>query len=234
MIAGRTQCTTCAARTDSVLCRLSEDEATLFEATSKTVAYGKGQTIFQQGALPRVLYCVSRGKVKLVQEGTDGREQIIHLAKNGDLLGYRAIVGNDRYSCSAVAIEDTEVCCIPRQVFLDTLRKNPELSFRLMLLFAAELKDAERKITTIAQRPVRERLAQSLLLLKDSYGFGDDGSTINVSVTREEIANLTGTTRETAIRVLFELNDEKVIGLHAKKIAILDEPRLTTIANLSE
>ncbi len=229
---GDHDCSNCKVRELSVLSKLSESDMLEFERARRPAIFQKGEQIFSQGTTPKGLYCVSNGKVKITQNGIDGREQIIHLATSGDVMGYRAILGGDKYSCSAIAIESSHLCWIPRQVFLNAVNKNPELASRLLLLFSNELKDAENRITAIAQRPVRERLAQSLMLLRESYGVESDGRTINVAVTREEIANITGTTRETTIRVLTEFSTDKIISLRARKIAILDQDELRRIANL--
>jgi CRP-like cAMP-binding protein len=192
----------------------------------------KGGTVFQEGSYPGGLYCVDNGKIKIVQLGIDGKEQILHLAKNGDVMGYRAILSGDKYSCSAIALEDSALCFIPKEVFQSMVKDNSNIALHLIHLFSRELKDAERKITTIAQRPVKERLAQSILLLKESYGFEKDGMTIHIVITREEIANIAGTTRETAIRFLSEFNQDKIIELTGKKIKILQLKNLCEVANL--
>ena len=100
-----------------------------------------------------------------------------------------------------------------------------------MHLLSDELKEAERKITNTAQLPVKNRIAQSLLSLKKNYGVEGDNKTINVSIKREELANLAGTTRETATRLLYELQEQNLIELVGKKIKILDEKLLNSLSN---
>lgn len=225
-------CINCNVREKSIFCELNATEVLALDAAKSTVEYKKGDLIFNEGAAPRGLYCLSNGKIKVSQLGVDGKEQIVHLAKDGDVMGYRAILSGDTYSCTATAIEDSSLCFIPKNTFLAMVEGNSKLALQIVHLFSIELKDAEKKITRTAQRPVKERLAQCLLLLKESYGFEEDCVTINVTITREELANIAGTTRETATRLLYELNNDKVIELCGKKIKIISLQNLTKEARL--
>ncbi len=225
-------CVNCNVRFKSIFCELNTGEVQLLNSARNTIIYKKGQPIFHEGSYPRGLYCVNSGKIKITQIGIDGKEQIVHLAKDADVMGYRAILSGDKYSCSAVAMEDSSLCFIPKDIFFSLVEKNSKVALQVIHLFSKELKEAEKKITNIAQRPVKERIAQCLLLLKECYGFEKDGCTIDIIITREEIANISGTTRETAIRSLFELKEDKVIELFGKKIKILHHNALLKTANV--
>lgn len=225
-------CYKCNARLKSVFCELNPEEIQLLNSSKKHTVYKKGQVIFNEGVRPRGLFCVHEGKVKITQLGVDGKEQIIHLAKDGDILGYRAILSNDNYSCTATAIENSSLCFVPSNLFTGMVEKNPKLTFEILRLFSNELKVAERNITDLAQKSVKERLAQSILLLKESYGFEKDSCTINITITREEIASIVGTARETIIRFLSELHKDKVIELTGKKIKIIQYQKLIMAANI--
>jgi CRP/FNR family transcriptional regulator len=194
--------------------------------------FKKGETIFEEGTYPHGLYCINSGKIKVTQTGIDGREHIVHLAKDGDVMGYRAVLGGDKYSASAVALENSNICFIPTKTFVSMVEKDPKLAFKIIHLFSNELKIAERGITDIAQKSVKERLAQGLLLLKESYGLENDNTTLNITMTREDIASIVGTARETVIRLLFELERESILALEGKKIKILDQPKLLRLANI--
>ncbi len=189
----------------------------------------KGEIIFEEGAHPQGLFCLRDGQVKIVQAGGEGKEQIIHLARNGDIMGYRAILSGDTYSCSAIALDRTFLCYFPRAAFTAMVEGNSKLAIKLMELLSNELKEAENTITDFAQKSVKERLAQGILVLKELYGTEKDG-TINVSITREELANLIGTARETATRLLMELCEEKNIELSGRKIKITNPDQLVKIA----
>ncbi len=225
-------CVNCDVRYKSIFCDLNAEEAAILNSYKNTIVFKKGQSVFMEGAYPRGLYCVNSGKIKITQIGIDGKEQIVHLAKDADVMGYRAILSGDKYSCSAVAMVDSSLCFIPKDVFYSLVERNSKVALQVIHLFSKELRVAENKITNIAQRPVKERVAQGLLLLKECYGCEKDGCTVNIVITREEIANISGTTRETAIRALFELKEEKIIELNGKKIKILKQGALLKAANV--
>ncbi len=227
-------CHTCKFRMRSVFSDLSPEELELINESKTCSIYKKGQIVFHERAYPHGLFCVNEGKIKLVRAGTDGKEQIVHLAKNGDVMGYRALLSGDKYSCSAVTMEDSSLCFIPKTVFTGMVEKSPRLALQMIRLLSNELKQAEKNITNFTQKPVKERLAQSLLLLKETYGFEEDNQTLNIAVTREEIANIAGSTRETVARTLSELNEDKVVELNGKKIKILQFKKLVDIANISD
>ncbi|MFN0203879.1 MAG: Crp/Fnr family transcriptional regulator [Bacteroidia bacterium] len=186
----------------------------------------RGELLFQEGSYPRGLYCVHSGKIKVFQMGTDSKEQIVHLVHDGDVMGYRAMLSDDVYSCSAAAMEDSQVCFIPKADFYQLLEKHPKLLLKITQLLAHKLKEAEQKITQMAHQPVKERLIQVLFSLIDNYGFKADKITIDLMIKREDIANLVGTTRETAIRLLYDLQTQKIVELDGKYIKILDEKAL--------
>ncbi len=201
------------------------------EALKICSSFKKGESIFREGSYASGVYCINAGKIKLAMMGSEGKEQIVRMAKPGDIIGYKALLSGDRYSATATAIEDCNICFIPREIFLVILQKDASLSFEMMKLLSNELKHAEEKITHLAQKPVRERVAETILFLKETYGIDKDNQ-INILLTREEIANLVGTATETAIRLLSEFNKEHIIELSGKKIKILDTDKLVRTANL--
>jgi len=164
--------------------------------------------------------------------GTDGYEQIMHLAGDGELIGYRAILCGDKYKRTAVAMEDSSVCLIPVDIFLSCVKENQKVAFKVFQLFSKELQDAEKKVIDIAQRPVIERISQSLLLLKESFGVESDGITLKIIIRRDELASIAGTTRETATRILCELNTKQIIRLSGKKIQIINSEELCKSAKI--
>lgn len=225
-------CETCSARFKSVFCDLPDDEVSQISDSKHCNFYLKGQTIFNEGNHPTGLFCINKGRVKLSQTGFEGKEQIIRLAKDGDVMGYRSLISGEPYSASATVMEESRICIIPKNVFFDLIRKNTHLTGKLMKLLADDLKFAQNKITNLAQKPVIERLAETLIMLKEYYGMKDDESYLNITITREEIANIVGTATETAIRLLSELRKEGILELEGKKIKILKSEALLKLANL--
>jgi len=195
----------------------------------KTLYVKKGSHVFREGAMPKGLFCIRSGKVKLVQMGSDGKDQIVQMLKSGDVLGHRAIFGNDVHASTAEALEDSKICYFPRNLFYDLVEQNRKLILKFANLLACELKEAERKITNTAQQSVLVRISESLILLIEKYGVDVNSKVLNIQITREDIANIAGTTRESATRSLSKLRDLGIIELSGKNIVITDENKLLAI-----
>jgi CRP-like cAMP-binding protein len=192
----------------------------------KVLHVKKGHHVFKEGSMPKGLFCIRSGKVKLVQLGADGKDQIVQMLKSGDVLGHRAIFGNDVHSSTAEAMEDTKICYFPRNLFYELVEHNGKLILKFANLLACELKEAERKITTTAQQSVLVRISESLILLIEKYGVDDISHALKIQISREDMANMAGTTRESATRSLSKLKGLGIIELSGKNILILDERRL--------
>lgn len=225
-------CDTCQSRINNVFCNLDDKQLKELNVEKACNFYKKGQLVFFEGNKPQGLYCINYGKVKVFQTGLEGKEQILRLAKEGDILGYRTLISGGTYSASAMAMEDSTICMVPKKTFFDLLQANSELSTRVMQLLSHDLKEAEHRITELAQKPVRERMAETILMLKEFYGLERDNQTIDAAISRDDIANITGTATETAIRVLSDFKNEKLIDLKGKKIRILNQNMLLKAANM--
>lgn len=228
------QCLFCNTRMHSFFHVLDKEQLQLLTEHKSCATFKKGQYIFNEHGLPNGLFCVNNGKIKLSTIGFDGKEQILRLAKSGDVLGYRALISNQRYHCSAIAIEDSSVCVIDKNFFYQTIENNNRLLFEIARKIGNDLKIAEEHIVSLSQKNVRERTAEALLFLKATYGFAPDGQTINVTLNREEIADYVGTSTESAIRFLSEFNQEKTIEISGKKIKIINLPKLIKTAGLRD
>ena len=227
-------CQNCKDRFSSIFCKADQCNLDLLSEAKVCSVYKKGQVIFHEGAYPFGVYCINDGKIKLSHSGDDGREQIVRLVKAGDIMEYKALLSNERYTATATALEDSSICFVPKDLFLNILQKDASLSFEMMRILSSELRKAELKITHLAQKPVRERLAETLLFIKETYGLEADGHTLSVRLSREEIANLVGTATESAIRLLSEFKKDGMIELEGKKIRLLDMPEIIRTANLQE
>ncbi|HMG82495.1 MAG TPA: Crp/Fnr family transcriptional regulator [Ferruginibacter sp.] len=226
-------CGFCDARLSSVFKELKGTQLQEMNEHKSCVHFKKGQSIFNENATPFGLYCVNQGKIKLTTAGIDGKEQILRLSKAGDILGYRALLSGEHYNSAAIALEDSSVCFLPKEVLYSLLDDNKLLGFEMMKLLSNDLKQAEQQIVSLSQKNVRERTAEALLFLKATYGLLED-KTIAVSLTREEIADFVGTATESVIRILSEFNTDKIIQLDGKKIRILDLPKLLKTANIED
>lgn len=225
-------CAFCGHRSHSIFCNSSGDNINEINDGKVTSEYKKGQFLFYEGAHPHGLFCINNGKVKLSQMDDEGKETIVRLAKSGDIIGYKALLGGNRYTASAIALEDSTICFIPKETFFTVLKKDPNLSFSLLSLLSSELHNAENKIVQLAQKPVRERLAEALLFLRETYGMEADGATLDVQLSREEIANIVGTATESTIRLLSEFKKDGIIDIVGKKIKVLDKDKLVKTANV--
>lgn len=231
----KTYCSTCSHRVRSILRDVDDFGLQNLDATKACYVYKKGQVIFSEGIPPAGLFCIHEGKVKIFKTGDEGREKIVRLAKNGDVIGYRALITGEPSSVSAAALEESIVCCIPHETFFKLLRANGSLSMHIIELLSAELGSAEEQIVHIAQKPVKERLAETLLLLKETYGTEDgDNSALGVRLSREELAAIVGTAIETLVRTIAEFKRERLISTEKKKIRILDPDRLAKIGNIQD
>src|ERR1017187_4839353 len=213
-------CLDCTIRRNSLFSNLKNDELEQLDSLKDASIYKKGQTIFREGNHPKGIFCIHSDKVKVFKLGSNYKEQIIRMAKEGNLIGYRSLICCDKYRASAATIEDSTICFIPREHFLKVLDDDPNLSKKLMKLLCEDLSMAETKMVEMMQKPVRERLAEGLLVLKATYGLMEDGKTLNIVMTREDLASFIGTTTETATRILSDLNMENIISLDKKKIRI--------------
>jgi len=209
------------------------DSTTLTEMTDvKTCAFfKKGQIMMHEGSRPNGVYCIYSGKAKLFRLGTEGKEQIIRFAKEGDLIGYRALLSSEQLSASIQVLEDTHACFIPRSEMFKMIEINSKFSLEVMKMACHELGEAGRLITNLAQKTVRERLAEVLLLLVSTFGTDENGN-IDVSLTREEIANIVGTATESVIRLLSEFKDDEYIVLKGRKIKIMNKPALAKVGQV--
>lgn len=209
---------------------LIPEELSLLERTRKSLKTKKGKAIFQEGKAPIGAYYLFQGKVKLFTTDAQGREQIVHLAKPGDIMGYRALLGDDTFSCSASTLEDSEIWLIPKDTFFQFLDHNAVFSRIIIKLLTSELRHAEHHLAGLTRKPVKSRIAAVLLLLADTYGFNTDGKTIAVSLTRDELAGLVGVATETTIRILNGMREEGLLATEGKKVRLLNRIALERYA----
>jgi len=226
------RCEACGARHKSVFCSLSPNEVADMDSIKSCNVYNKSQILFHEGNRNNGIYCINKGKIKLFQLGFEGKEQIIRFAKEGDIIGYRSLLSEEPLSATATALEDdTTVCFIPRIQVLKMITENPNFNFKMLKILSHELGEAAKIITDLAQKPVRERLAETLLILKDTFDL-DEEKAIQVKLSREELANIVGTATESVIRLLSEFKKENLIALEGKNIKLLNIPGLTRTANV--
>ena len=211
---------------------LTEDEIKLLNENYTCSSFKKNEIIFKEAERPTGLLCLQKGKVKIYKEGVGGREQIVRMAKSVSFIGYRALFANENHIASAEAIENSTVCTIHRGALEQILRQNPDFAMEIIRSLANELGFANKRTVTLTQKHIRGRLAESLLFLKDTYGLEEDGHTINIYLSREDIAHLSNMTTSNAIRTLSAFAKEDVISINGRRISIKDLKKLERISDL--
>ncbi|CAA0160939.1 Crp/Fnr family transcriptional regulator [Tenacibaculum maritimum] len=224
------KCEQCIIRQFNSLRSLTKDELIRISGckTSKTIK--KGEVLFDEGEHINGVFCVRDGICKVSKMSDNGRDQIVHLIKKGDLLGERSLINNEASNLKAVAVNDMKVCFIPKEEIIKDLENNPKFTMDVLKNMALSLKNADNVIVDMAQKTVKQRLAATLLYLDERFEKDDDGA-IKVHFSREDIANVIGTATESAIRLLSEFKKKEVIGLKGKSITILDKKELQSIMN---
>ena len=224
-------CAHCPHLSQSHLNILTTDELTNISKNRSCLSFKKGQVIYHEGMRVNGIYCVHGGIAKVTKLGPRGKDQIIKFMQPGDLAGYRAMVSNEPMAGSLVAHTDVRACFIPKEIFLSSLRENPTFSLDLLKESCHELGEWGKIVTNLAQKTVKERLAELLLLLESTFGKHEEGY-IDIQLTREELANMVGTATESLIRLLSELKKEGIVESKGKKIQILDPIALRSQAEL--
>jgi CRP-like cAMP-binding protein len=210
----------------------SLEDLDFVDNTKTTQYYKKGQFIYQEGSQAIGLFCIQQGKVKLSKAAGDNKEQIVHLLREGEMVGYRASVTGTRYTHSAVALEDCVVCCVPRPHFLHLVQANQQFAAALMQLLALALGQAEQRMLHLAYKPVRERLAVALLQVQQIFQQEGDALPFRVALGREDLAAIVGTAKETVSRLLSEFKEAGLITTRGSQITILKPTRLQELATM--
>jgi CRP/FNR family transcriptional regulator, polysaccharide utilization system transcription regulator len=226
-------CNSCSSLNKSFFANLSKNDLLENSERKRTINYKKGQTIFTAGTRPNGIYCLKKGKIKLYKTGSYGKEQIVRFILPGDTFGVRSVMCDINYTATAVTIEDSTVCFILKSDFQALLNKYPAINSQIITSLSQLLEDANNKVTSLAQKPVRERLAETLITLNKI--FKEENTTeLNsvITLTRQDLANLVGTATETIIRLLSEFKSENMISIKGRKITIINLKGLSRTANL--
>lgn len=225
-------CAFCQNITESMFSELSREELDQITTNKTCIRYKKGQTLFYEGTRPLGIFCINTGKVKVFKMSSEGKEQILYLAKPGDFLGYRAMISEEFYNASATVLEEGAICYIPKSSFIKIFNSNPGFFNKVISKLCSDIGVMEEKLVSLAQKSVRERLAATLLMLKETYGMeGENSELIDIALSREDLANIVGTATETVIRLLSDFKSSKIISLEGKKIRVLKPQELVREAD---
>lgn len=218
--------------TQSILNILSEEDYKLLVAHQSEQKYQKGDVIFREGTVPSGIFLVRSGKIKKYKADQIGREQIIYVANQGELIGYHAVLAEERYPDSASTLEASVLNFIPKEDFLDVIHRSPGFSQRLLKALSHEFTVLANSISVFAHRTASERLAIALIVLREKYkedGLVDEAIILNIS--RADLANIAGIAQENVIRLLKEFKAEGILETDGRKIVIKDIKLLVKRAN---
>jgi CRP-like cAMP-binding protein len=226
-------CPTCASRVMNIFCSLPVSLAKELDHAKTSNIYKRGQSIFYEGNSPFGIYCIFSGKIKLFKTSPNGKQIILKVLKQGDVLGYRSLFSEEPYAASAEVIEDAQVCFISKDLFFKIVSQSPATGWNTIKLLSKELGLAETKVTDVATKSARVRMSELLLMLKGTYGKKSKrGILLDIRLKREEIAEMIGTTQETAIRLVNELKEDGILRLEDHQIWIVDEAKLQELTEL--
>lgn len=194
----------------------------------ETRLYRARDLIYVEGAYPRDLYFISSGKVKTFKTNEDAKDYITDLYKEGDFIGYSALLTDTPYPESAMALEETELRIVPKSDFFALLYDNRDVSNRFVKMLAGELNEREERLMHLAYDTVRKRVADALMTLQERYA-GEKDQHFSMDVTRDTLASMVGTSKECVIRVLSDFKEEKILTTHLSNITIIDPAKLSKI-----
>ncbi len=227
-------CEFCAAKDSKIFGDIDISGISCISQNKTCTRYKKSQVVFHEGTRPQGVYHIHRGRVKIYKTGVEGKDQIIQILKSGDLMGYRAMLSEEQYPVSAETLEETTLCFIPKTDFMKALSSDQRFAKSIIKSLSQDLSNMADHLTTLAQKPVRERLAGALTMLISTYDLDAiEGDSDGINLTREDLANMVGTATETLIRLLHDFKEENLIETQGRKIFIKNQEKLFKVANLA-
>jgi len=223
------ECKACKIGLTNVFSHLTLDELDKITIQKHCQNFKSGDIIYQQSSHLSGFFCIEKGIVKIYKTGPKGRPQIIRFAKKGDIIGYRSVLSKEAACTTAEALTDTLVCQISSNILFDLIYHNTSFSMEIMRMACDELGKANNYIMDLAQKTVKERLADILIKLCEEFGL-DNNNFLQIPLTREDLAGMVGTATESLIRQLADLKKDDLIELKGRKIQILNFAGLKRIA----
>jgi CRP-like cAMP-binding protein/CheY-like chemotaxis protein len=207
-----------------------EQELKLLLESREIRSYKKKSEVFREGDYPLYLFCVIKGKIKTFKTNDNGKELIINIYDKNDYLGYVDLLQESNYTESASAMEDCEICLIPKNDFNNLVHKNRHVAQKFIQLLSNKIKTNEEQLLKLAYNSVRKRISEALLKFH-SHLVKEGTVSNNMKISREDLSNVAGTSLETAIRTLSDFKDEKLIEIESGKITILNLEKLKRLKN---
>lgn len=224
------RCENCIVRKFNALRAMSKEELKAVSDSKVSRTVKKGEVIFGEGEKLGGIYCVRNGVSKLAKLSPNGKDQIVKLASKGEVLGQRSVVAEEQSNLSATAVNDMEVCFVPKEVIMTSLHQNPDFTYEVLRHMAHDLREADDVIVNMSQKTVKQRIAEALLYLKNRFGEDAEGY-LTLILSREDIANVVGTATESCIRILSDFRKEGLIKTSGKRMAVVDSRKLQDIVD---
>ena len=222
-------CNSCIIKELNSLNKLNPKELREITDQKKTLSFKKGETIFEEGTKLKGIFCLRNGKCKVTKLAPNGNEQIVRFIQKGEMIGHRSIISDTAAHLTVTALEDMEACYIPKSIINKSFSENKDFTYDITKSICSDLDNANLSIANLAQKSVKERLADSLLFFLKTFGEDSDGF-LNIKLSREEIANSIGTATESSIRILSGFKKEGIIEIKGKRIKILNKEALEHIS----
>ncbi len=195
---------------------------------AKTVFLKKGEDLYREGSMPRAVYKVKKGKIKIEQTGDDGSSRIVYIYTVGEYFGFRPLLCNEKHPVSAIVLEESEIDVFDGSGFLKIAKRSPNLSFNLVEILSFEFNVWINLIGSLSNKSAKERIALILLILNEKYKTTDKESFITMS--RVDIASYSETTEETVVRVLTFFKEQGILSSESRKIKVVNKKLLEIIA----
>jgi len=218
-------CGECESRSKSLLCSLKGEELTTIDESKFHQQFKAGQNLFYAGNPALGVFCILSGTIKLEVQDEDGKTQIAQVFSKGGMIGYRALFSDDKYMSSAIAVEQTELCFIPKVTIIELVKKNPDLALKFLKQLSDDFRMMETRLHRVSSNSAVERIAEALLFLRENF--------TDKNWTRKEISEWASTTTETVIRTLADFETEGLIEQKGRLITILKRDKLLSKARIS-
>lgn len=217
-------CEDCGAKAQNIICAANPDIPRSLEKSKISCRYKRDQVIFYSENEPLGLFFVQNGLVKLEKTSEDGSAHTLRIMGPGGILGYRSLFADEPYHATAIAVDDVELCFVPKTEILAVFKEHPDVALRLLNHVAKDLRQAEERWMGQMDKDAPERIAEALIFLQDHFH--------SQTWTRREIAEWAGTTPETVMRTLAQFEKESLIDQSGRKITILNKDQLRSKANI--
>lgn len=216
----------------TMLCNPLTDEQRMALIKQSTVRqYRHGEIIFSADTTPTHLYYLHKGKVTMVKKVTSGNQHITRMVSPQTMFGYAAGFSGTEYMSTAVAGDDTEIVSIPLSIIFNFVWENASFAMLFIKELSTLLGLSVQNTINLTQKHIRGRLAESLLQMRNKYGVEEDGVTLPIYLSRNDLAQMSNMTTSNAIRTLSSFAQEGIIGIEGRKIKILNVDELQKVSD---